>query len=83
MNKDEFVEWLNSSSFEKCSDNEYRELMNYSEYIFDYLEVKDDTVTFKWEEWYWGGKSDRISEYSFDEFVERYNNYELKYGLYS
>jgi hypothetical protein len=79
MNKDEFIEWLNSTSFEKAgSDSSYRDLMNYSEYIFDYLEVNENTVTFTWEEWYWGGRDNRTSEYSFEEFIERYNNYELK-----
>jgi len=82
MKREEFIEWLrNSTSFENDGlglDN-WRELMNYAEYIWDELTVNENSVTFNWEEWYWDGRDYRTSEYTFDEFKDRYNNYSLKY----
>jgi hypothetical protein len=82
MNRLEFIDWLeHSSGFERTNntfDNEYRELMDYAEYVWDELTVEDDKVIFRWEEWYWGGINYRNRECSFDEFVEMYDNYNLK-----
>ena len=82
MNKDEFVKWLDDSSFSRSfsiNDNDnWEELQNYAEFVFDYLEVNENSVTFKWEEWFWGGRENKSTEYSFDEFIERYNNFELR-----
>lgn len=82
MNRDEFIEWLKfTSGFEQKwldSDNEWRELMNYADYIWDELTVEDDKVIFYWEEMYWGGSNSRSEEYSFKEFIRRYESFELK-----
>lgn len=82
MNRIEFINWLETNSSlsrtNDNSDNEWRELMNYSEYIWDELTVEDDKVIFNWEEWEWGGINYRTRECSFDEFIMRYDNYELK-----
>ena len=70
------------SGFERISpnsDENWKELINYAEYIWDRLEVNDDKVIFNWEEWYWGGKDYKSTEYSFKEFIERYEADELKY----
>lgn len=83
MKRDEFIKWLEENSgFSRCytdSDNSWKEEMNYENYVYDYLEINNDNVEFSWENWYWGGIENRIDNYSFDEFVERYNNYGLKY----
>jgi len=76
MNRTEFINWLeNKSGLSRRNDNsddEWRELMNYAEYIWDELTVEDDKVIFNWEEWEWGGISYRSRECSFDEFAELY-----------
>ena len=59
MNRIEFIVWLeNKSGLSRRnddSDNDWRELMNYAEYIWDELIVESDKVIFNWEEWEWGG----------------------------
>jgi hypothetical protein len=36
MKREEFIEWLeNDSCFEKRSDNEYKSLVNYAEFIYE------------------------------------------------
>lgn len=76
MNRTEFINWLeNNSSLNKKNDNtdtEWRELMNYAEYIWDELTVEDNKVIFNWEEWECGGINYRTRECTFDEFVELY-----------
>jgi hypothetical protein len=82
MNRSEFINWLETDSGlsrETDSNDDYwKELMNYAEYIWDELEVKEDSVVFMWEEWEWGGINYRKEEYTFDEFVERYKSDSLK-----
>jgi hypothetical protein len=80
MNRNEFIEWLkNKSGFIRSynnSDNEWRELRDHAEYIWDELTVEDDKVIFNWEECEWGGTNYRSC--SFDEFIELYECYGLK-----
>ena len=82
MNRDEFIKWLSEKSSYSRSfrndDSDWRELQNYAEYIWDELTVNENTVIFNWEEWYFGGREYRSSEYSFEEFIERYENFELR-----
>jgi hypothetical protein len=82
MNRTEFINWLETKSgFNRKninSDEYWRELINYAEYIWDELTVEDDKVIFRWEEWKWGSMDYRNREYSFKEFVELYENDELK-----
>jgi hypothetical protein len=60
------------------SDDEWRELMNYADYIYDELTVNADNVTFRWVEYEWGGRNYLSRECDFDEFIERYESYNLK-----
>lgn len=82
MNRDEFINWLTyKSGFTKKSenyDNEWRELMNYAEYIWDELTVESDKVIFNWEEWIWGGVNYKSRECTFEEFITLYDSYNLK-----
>lgn len=83
MNRKAFIEWLKSSSgFEQTStnsDDDWRELISYSELTYDYLTIEKDKVIFTWEEKYWGGSNQIINEYSFKAFIEKYEADELKY----
>jgi len=77
MNKIEFINWLeNKTALSRKNDNsddEWRELMNYAEYIWDELYIiEDNKVIFNWEEWEWGGIYYRNRTCSFKEFVELY-----------
>ncbi len=82
MTKIEFISWLENktglSRRNDDSDDEWRELMNYAEYIWDDLTIEDDIVIFNWEEWYFGGINYRSRKCSFDEFVDLYERDELK-----
>lgn len=82
MNRSEFIKWLDEKSgLTRESDNSdsyWKELMNYADYIYDELEVDEDKAIFKWERMYWGGSEWERNEYSFDEFVEKYETYSLK-----
>ncbi len=79
MNKLEFIEWIESStSFVKSIVYDYEDLMNYAEYTFNYLSIKEDKVEFihTWrdDEGYIDTEEDT---YTFEEFIERYENYTL------
>ena len=82
MKREEFIKWLDEeSSFRrefKNDDNRWEYMADYADYRFDYLEVEEDKIIFKWEELYWGGSSMRNDEYSFEEFIEKYEKCELK-----
>ena len=82
MDKKDFINWLEKKSGLNRKndnfDNEWRELMNYSEYIWDELIVEDDKVIFNWEEWDWGSINYRSRECSYDEFIELYEGGLLK-----
>ena len=79
MNKLEFIEWLESStSFVKSIVYDYEDLMNYAEYTFNYLSIKEDKVEFIST---WRDDEDNLDTeedtYTFEEFIERYENYTL------
>jgi len=79
MNKIEFIEWLESStSFVKSIVYDYEDLMNYAEYTFNYLSIKEDKVEFIST---WRDDEDNLDTeedtYTFEEFIERYENYTL------
>lgn len=82
MERSAFIKWLESDSgFSRkydSSDNEWRELMNYAEYIWDELYIEEDKVIFNWEDWSWGNIEYKTRECSFEEFVELYKTYNLK-----
>jgi hypothetical protein len=53
-------------------DSYWKNEVSYIELIYDYLEIGEDKVTFKYEE-YDSGHSETIEiEYSFDEFMYKY-----------
>lgn len=82
MKKADFIDWLyNTSSFERTNANyedEWRELQNYAEFIWDELTVEETTVTFTWEEFSWGSRETKSEIYSFEEFIERYAAFTLR-----
>lgn len=85
MKKEDFIKWLDEKSGFKreftignCSDDYWEEMVDYADYRFDYLEVEENKVIFKWEELYWGGSSMRNDEYGFEDFIEKYEKYELR-----
>lgn len=59
MTREEFVKWFaENACFSKeseSSDVYWRNLVDYADYIFDYVEIESDKVIYKWEELYWGG----------------------------
>ena len=73
--KKEIEEWCERNCWEKWSNNEWRNLVDYGEYIFDRIYINDDKIEFSWEEWYWGGIEYRNEEFNdieeFKEFYER------------
>lgn len=84
MKREEFIKWLDEEStfsreFNSCNGTYWEELVNYADYIWDYLEVEEDTVVLRWEEMYWGGSTMRNDRFEFEEFIERYRNYTLKF----
>lgn len=82
MTRIEFIEWLRTkTSFESRSDNsdsDWRYLVDYADYVWDELCVDENKVSFSWEEKYWGGTNYRNEEYTFEEFVIKYENDSLK-----
>ena len=80
MSKEEFVLWLESSSYQRDGngDDYWRELVDYTDYVFDYVEIEGDKVVFKYEEYHWGYTSCEEKRYSFEEFIDSYENYTLK-----
>lgn len=77
MSKEEFIEWADSK-FGKDGSESYRDLVDYAECIYDYIDVEGDRVFFRWERRYWGGMDYVNDEYSFEEFIYRYQNYQLR-----
>ena len=59
-------------------DDDWRYMTDYADYTFDYIEIDGDIVIFKYEEKHWGYTSYEQAKYSFEEFIERYNNDSLK-----
>lgn len=82
MKRTEFIDWLeNNTGFIKSysnSDTEWKELVDYADYIWDEVIVEDNRVIFNWEDWKLGGIDYMKRECSFDEFIYLYNNWELK-----
>jgi hypothetical protein len=82
MTKEEFIKWFDSTTcFESLTKDgcTWREMVDYADYRFDYVYVYEDSVTFEYEELYWGGKNNISRDYTFEEFKEAYKNDSLKY----
>jgi hypothetical protein len=54
-------------------------MVDYTDYIFDELEILDDKVIFSWEYRTFGDTEYKKDEYTFDEFIDRYKRDTLKY----
>ena len=63
-----------SSGFEKEGglDSYWRRELSYSDLIYDYIEVEDNEVVYRWEEMYWGGSSFESRRFEFSGFVEAF-----------
>ena len=48
-------------------------MVDYADYRFDYVEINEETVEYRWEELYWGGSSMESRTFSFEEFIIAYN----------
>lgn len=84
MKREDFIKWLDENTcyareYNSCNDTYWEYEVDYANMITDYLEVEDDGVVLKWEEWYWGGINYRTDRYEFEEFIERYNSDRLKF----
>jgi hypothetical protein len=82
MLRSDFIKWVESISYERRyneGDVYWRYMVDYADYIFDELEILDDKVIFSWERSFWGGTEYINNEYSFSEFVNRYESGELKF----
>ena len=81
MTKEEFIVWLDKTSSytrEGRGDDDWRYMTDYADYTFDYIEIEGDKVILRYEEKHWGYTSYEQVRYSFEEFIERYNNDTLK-----
>jgi len=81
MNKEEFILWLETSSFRRersTNDDYWEKLVDYADYTFDYVEIDEGMVIFKYEEKHWGYTSNETQKYSFEDFIISYNNNSLK-----
>lgn len=81
MKKEEFIEWFKSNTcYERCgNDDSWRYMVDYADYRFDYIDIESDCVTYSWEELYWGGSSSERREFTFEEFIEAYNNDSIRW----
>ncbi len=81
MTREEFIEYLNGSSwsreFTDGDDNYWRYERDYANCIWNYLEVEENKVIFTYENMYWGGSSIEKCEYTFEDFKYANENYEL------
>ena len=83
MTRSEFIKWLNEETTyfndSLTLDEYWKNEVDYVNYIYDEVEVKENTVIFKWERMNWGGSEIEKNEFTFVDFVDRYKNYNLKY----
>lgn len=85
MTRTEFVSWFKEKAgFEKESlldvnETYWRRMIDYADYIFDYVEINEESVVYKWENMYWGGSTLETREFTFEEFIEAYENDSLSY----
>ena len=69
MTKEEFIKWMETTSFSDEGGDYYRELVDYGDNIYNEVYIENDGVVFVYEN---GDDTERI-EMSFDEFVDRYS----------
>jgi hypothetical protein len=82
ISRNDFIKWLEKSSFERETqnfDDHWRQLIDYADYIFNYLEVLENSVIFRWETEEDEETIYHEEEYSFSRFIEKYESHTLKY----
>jgi hypothetical protein len=75
MTKEEFIKWMETTSFSNEGGDYYRELVDYGDNIYNEVYIENDIVVFVFE----NGDDTERREMTFDEFVDRYNRDTLKY----
>lgn len=76
MTKEEFIKWMEGTSFSYEGGDYWRELVDYEDNIYNELYLENDGVVFMFED---GDGDTQRREMTFDEFVDRYNRDTLKY----
>ena len=76
MTKEEFIKWIETTSFSYEVGDYWRELVDYGDNIYNEVYLENYGVVFVFEDN--DGDSQR-REMTFDEFVDRYNRDTLKY----
>lgn len=78
MTKEEFKMWFEANV--GCFDytGEYRYETDYANCIWDYYQLCENSIELRYEELYWGGSEWITKDFSFENFIERYNNDTLK-----
>ncbi len=80
MEREEFINWMNNStSYESNGYESWREMVDYADCRYDDIDIEGDKVIYRWEELYWGGRSYESREFTFEEFIEAYNNDSIRY----
>jgi hypothetical protein len=67
MKKEEFINWLEKEGWERLGEDDWRYLQNWPDTIYDYLEIENDKVIFKYENEDGYLESE---EYGFESFIE-------------
>jgi hypothetical protein len=76
MTKEEFIKWMEGTSFSYEGSEYWRELVDYGDNIYNEVSIENDGVVFMFED---GDGDTQRREMTFDEFVDRYNGDTLKY----
>lgn len=76
MTKEEFIKWMETTSFSYEGGDYWRELVDYGDNIYNEVSVENDNVVFIFED---NDGDTQRREMTFDEFVDRYNRDTLKY----
>lgn len=76
MTKEEFIKWMETTSFSYENGDYWRELVDYSDNIYNEVSIENDGVVFMFED---NDGDTQRREMTFDEFVDRYNRDTLKY----
>ena len=79
MTQNEFIEWVSkNTNYDKLDNTRWVDLVDYSENISDHLYIHANCVSFEWENRYYGGTSHETDEYTFEDFIIKYELGSLK-----
>lgn len=80
MKKEEFKKWFDENTcYESHGHDCYRNLVDYADCRWDEISIDENSVTYRWEDLYWGGSNWEEREFTFEEFIEAYKNDSIKY----